>query len=104
MCLMNLSNVNGIQQISIPNIDKIVHFTLYAVLAFIWMYSLYQNGKENSFRNNAILVFTIFSLFGVLIEFLQENFTQTRSAEILDVLSNCTGLLFGIIISKLILK
>lgn len=100
---MSFSNIKGVQQIKIPNIDKLVHFTLYAVFSFLWMWSLIYK-TQKTFLKNACLIFFVGSALGILIEFLQENFTQTRSAEVLDVVSNCSGILFGLLISKLVLK
>lgn len=101
---MSFSNIKEVQQIKIPNIDKIVHFALYTLLSFFWMWSLIKKNQPNSFVKCAFLIFVVGSSFGILIEFLQENFTKTRSGELLDVVCNCTGILTGILISKLILK
>ena len=99
---MSFSNFEEVKQIKIPNIDKLVHFVLYTTLSFLWMWGLVKKNKPNSFFKYAVLIFIIGSSFGVLIEFLQENFTQTRSAEILDVVCNCIGILTGIILKKII--
>lgn len=101
---MSFSNVKEIQQIKIPNIDKIVHFGLYFALSFLWMWSLVKPQKANSFFKTAFIIFVLATFFGLFIELIQENYTATRSAELLDVVSNCTGALTGILISKLILK
>lgn len=101
---MSFSNIKQIQQIKIPNIDKIVHFILYTFLSFFWMWSLVKKNMPNSFKKCALLIFIIASSFGILIEILQENFTKTRSGEFLDVICNCSGILAGILISKLISK
>lgn len=100
---MNFSNINEIPKISIPNFDKIVHFTLYTILSFLWMWSL-KTKANHSFKKNASFIFLIGTCFGIVIEILQETLTQTRSGEILDVLSNSSGILFGLLISKIVLK
>jgi len=100
---MSFASVKEVKLIKIPNIDKIVHFTMYATFSFLWMWSLVKK-TPNSFLKNAVLIFLIGSVFGIIIEFLQENFTQTRSGEVLDVICNCAGILTGIIIRKLISK
>nr|WP_297308627.1 VanZ family protein [uncultured Flavobacterium sp.] len=100
---MSFSNIKEVQQIRIPNADKIVHFILYSVLSFLWMWSLITNAKH-SFKKNASFIFLIGTCFGIVIEILQEIFTQSRSGEILDVVSNCSGILFGLLISKIVLK
>lgn len=100
---MSFSNVKQVQQIKIPNIDKIVHFTMYATFAFLWMWALVKKTPK-SFSKYAKLIFLIGAIFGIIIEFLQENLTQTRSGEFLDVVCNCAGIFSGLIISKLILK
>jgi len=101
---MSFSNIKEVQQIKIPNIDKIVHYALYTLLSFFWMWSLVKKNQPNSFKKYALLIFIFGSAFGILIEILQEYFTKSRSGEFLDVVSNCSGILTGILISKLISK
>jgi VanZ family protein len=81
----------GAQKESIPHLDKLVHLTCYLVYAF----SLQQILKRK--YRIGILIYCI--LFGVVVEFLQEQ-TGYRSFEYADMLANSLGALLGIFIGK----
>ena len=68
--------------------DKIIHICVFIFLS-CWF--------SGQFKSNIKLLFCI-SLYGVLIEFLQQ-FTPYRSAELFDILANEIGIIIGIIIA-----
>tara|TARA_B110000444_G_scaffold40338_1_gene36129 strand:- start:388 stop:792 length:405 start_codon:yes stop_codon:yes gene_type:complete len=76
--------------LDLPNtaLDKIIHICVFIFLS-CWF--------SGQFKSNIKLLFCI-SLFGVLIEFLQQ-FTPYRSAELFDILANEIGIIIGIIIA-----
>ncbi|NNT71366.1 VanZ family protein [Flavobacterium sp. IMCC34852] len=77
-------------KITISGYDKYGHFFFHFVFTLLWGYYFLLKQQQLSFRN--LLGIVIVSLaYGILIEFLQENFTQTRQADVLDVLANFTG-------------
>lgn len=93
-CLINLSNINEVQKIKIPNLDKVVHFLFYTTSSFLWSWAL-LNKKASAYKLNlALMVFGLI-LFGLLVEFLQDLLPTQRSFEWLDVLCNTLGVLFG---------
>lgn len=92
-CLINLSDINEVNEISIPNVDKIVHFVFYTVSSCLWLLALLK-GKTSK-KTIIILVVSALILFGLTVEYLQDAFTVHRSFEWLDVLSNTLGVLFG---------
>ncbi len=93
-CLINLSNISEVKKISIPNLDKVVHFIFYTTSSFLWSWAL-LNKKASTFKLNlTIMVFGLI-LFGLMIEFLQDVLPTQRSFEWLDVLCNTAGVLFG---------
>lgn len=102
-CLINLSNINEVQKISIPNIDKIVHFIFYTTSSFLWSWAL-LNKKTPNYKLNLILIVLGLILFGLMIEFLQDVFPTKRSFEWLDVASNTVGVLVGTTIYLLYTK
>ncbi|PTN07217.1 VanZ family protein [Mangrovibacterium marinum] len=75
----------------IPQLDKIVHFTLYlgwSVLVLLTL-SLYKR------RFNAAFILFLLLLCSLLIELLQFALPIGRSFSILDLLANSAGLLAG---------
>ena len=93
-CLINLSNVNEVQKINIPHIDKMVHFSFYTISSFLWSWAL-LNSKSKHFYFNLILIVLGLIMFGLGIEFLQDILPTKRSFEWYDVLANTLGVLFG---------
>lgn len=93
-CLVNLSNINEVQKVAFPHIDKIVHFIFYATASFLWSWAL-LNKNSNYYRLNLILVVTGLIVFGLTVEFLQDILPTKRSFEWLDVVSNTAGVLVG---------
>ena len=93
-CLINLSNINEVQKIRIPNIDKVVHFIFYTTSSFLWSWAL-LNKKTTTFKLNLTLIVFGLILFGLMVEFLQDILPTKRSFEWLDVLCNTLGVLFG---------
>ncbi|HDS06732.1 MAG TPA: hypothetical protein ENO05_03815 [Bacteroides sp.] len=77
---------------SIPALDKIGHFSMYAFLGFVAL--LESHCKPSCFRFHTLLLLCIFSL-SIIIEVLQATVVSTRSAEWLDLLANASGLLSG---------
>jgi len=93
-CLINLSNINEVQKIRIPNLDKVVHFIFYTTSSFLWSWAL-LNKKASTFKLNLTLIVFGLILFGLMVEFLQDILPTQRSFEWLDVLCNSLGVLFG---------
>lgn len=92
-CLINLSDINGVKKINIPNMDKIVHFVFYTVSSYLWLRALLRT--ETSEKRTVLSVVAGLIFFGLAVEYLQDAFTAQRSFEWLDVLSNTMGVLCG---------
>ncbi len=83
--------------------DKIVHFLLYFFMSILWLMAYPCLWKKKK------IYFIVLVAWGIMIEILQANFVQGRSGEILDVLFNTAGILFGFYINykfakKIIIK
>ncbi len=75
--------------------DKLVHAIIYLVLSFVWL--LYASVINNQLITiKIILVILIACLFyGIIIELFQELFTNSRTADYLDVVANMIGACLG---------
>ncbi|WP_277632193.1 VanZ family protein [Avrilella dinanensis] len=93
-CLINLSNIDSVQKISFPHIDKIVHFVFYTTASFLWLWALSARKKKLS-GLIIILIVAGLILFGLMVEILQDVFPTRRSFEWLDVLCNTAGVITG---------
>jgi VanZ family protein len=79
-----------VPKVSIPDIpvpDKLVHLLFYTTI-MLWFGLIYRPGR--SYKRLGVLFF----LMGIVIEVIQ-GFTSYRSMDVMDMLSNAAGLLFG---------
>lgn len=81
-------------QVSIT--DKVVHFLAYFILTFIALLSSTQ-------KHSLFMILAIQILIGVFVEVAQ-SFTPDRTPELLDVLANSLGVLFGALVYFLFRK
>ena len=79
--------------ISFPFLDKVVHFILFFIQSILITNTLY----EYSDRNNRIILIAsiiLILLFGLIIE-IQQIYLPYRTFEIMDLIANFLGVLFG---------
>jgi len=79
--------------ISFPFLDKVVHFILFFIQSILITNTLY----EYSDRNNRIILIAsiiLLLLFGLIIE-IQQIYLPYRKFEIMDLIANFVGVLFG---------
>lgn len=87
--------------IEIPHIDKVIHFIFYTVFAVLGCLYLKEQKKESFQLNREVLkMLGIAILYGIAIEILQDLMPFDRAAEILDVLANTLGAIFGSLLIK----
>lgn len=72
--------------IAIPNKDKIVHFGFYFVFVFSWI-----NAIQPKLTKNKVKIVFVAILYGIIIEVLQAELTETRQADFYDALANTCG-------------
>ncbi len=89
---------SGPQLLDISNIDKFEHAFAYCVLSLSWLLFFYQKKTTT----NYVILGCIF--YGIIIEVLQETITLHRTAELLDVVANSTGVVLGLLIFNQISK
>ena len=94
-CLTDSSNIPAI---SIPNIDKIVHFCFHFGFTISWILFFKKELKGKAPDDyKAYFISFIFSVFfGITIEVLQSVLTTTRAADVIDILANTIGALAGV--------
>ena len=95
LCLLPSSGVSH-SGINIPYFDKILHFGFYFLLSIIFIYDFkFFKKREYKFRK-IIIVFLVCVIFGALIEILQHYLIESRSGDIVDLLADTLGIIFGI--------
>lgn len=75
-----------------PHKDKVAHFVMYGVFAFLLLRALNSSGKDRS--NLKIKVIIIAFSYGVMMEIVQ-YFIPARSFEVMDIVANGFGAVGG---------
>lgn len=85
--------------------DKIAHVLLYTLFALFWSTALRRQNSNENLRIKAFKIIFIggFAL-GLVLELIQENFIFGRYFELLDLVANGIGCIFGIILFKIIYR
>ncbi len=94
LSLVSLSSIKD--PIDVPYKDKAVHFVFYFVFVLLWTIWVY---KSDIFKPIWV-VLLIGIVLGICIEFCQANFTNERKFELLDIMANTIGAIFGYITAK----
>ena len=92
----SLINPKSINVTSIHISDKILHLVSYAVLMNAWLMAFVKWKKVE----NQWTLFVILTLFGIIIEVMQGEFTNTRTPDVRDVLANTIGLWMELVVFK----
>jgi VanZ family protein len=95
--LLCLEPASDLPKIQISNIDKLVHFTFHFVFIILWYLFLNSINKIVNSKALVILFFVSFA-FGIVIEISQQEFTNSRKGDILDVISNISGAFLALIL------
>ncbi|WP_121964923.1 VanZ family protein [Myroides sp. N17-2] len=103
-CLLSSEAIAKAPRFDIPYKDKVAHFTFYFVFSIIWFVYSVKSMPNKSRIWLSILIFTIASVMGGIVEMLQYFFSPTRSAEWADELANCLGSLFGVLLCLTLFK
>ncbi|MEO6168861.1 MAG: VanZ family protein, partial [Chitinophagales bacterium] len=78
------------------HIDKAVHFTMYAVLSFLLLRSIFRQQMKRLPRYGTRVAAVIFSAgAGVAIEVFQPLLTDYRQFEWMDMMANAIGAISG---------
>ncbi len=86
-------------------IDKLYHFMAYAVMGFLWTWTLRDRAglAGPATRRIVAAAFVISALFGVAMEVLQ-HFVPLRQADVFDAAANALGAIFGAVVAGRALK
>lgn len=96
--LLSLFSFSGmdVPGVGVPNLDKAVHFTFYFGAALLGAHAIRERtqGKISLLRTLGVVFFSVV-IYGIIIEVLQNGFTEDRNGDFLDVVANTTGALMG---------
>lgn len=78
-------------------IDKIVHFLFYFILALLMSFGFYSK-KNEPFYKRVVVIIAIGISIGGLVEILQGNFIPNRCFDFFDIFANSSGTIAGYVI------
>ena len=86
----------SVPSIDIPHFDKLVHLTFYFVFTALGCFAFREMDRRNTPLKKAIVKIVLYAvIYGIIIEVLQGVATKDREPDMLDVLANSLGALFG---------
>lgn len=98
--VLSLININKLPDLGSDFDDKLYHMGAYSVFVFLSF-----NYLKKIDMKNAVLIAMIFSIiYGIIIELLQEVLNVNRTFDLLDILANTVGVIFGYFVIRYINK
>lgn len=94
LTLLSLISLNGVPKLGSSFDDKIYHCGAYLLMTLLWYNVLHRTSTKFQILFSAIIAIG----YGIIIEVFQQVFTTNRQEDIEDVLANCIGVLFAIIL------
>ncbi|MDO4728033.1 MAG: VanZ family protein [Bacteroidota bacterium] len=88
LSLVSFSSMSG-TAVKVPFLDKLVHFTFYAVFVYLWGNSISSDGQTRFVIIRNLVIIAVF--LGLILEVLQELCTEYRSMDFYDALANSVG-------------
>jgi VanZ family protein len=89
----------------IPNLDKLVHATLFGTFVFLWsIYFATRKEKNNQSDSRYVLILIIACLFGYGTELMQKYIIPNRDYDVYDILADSIGAVLGFLIVRLTVK
>lgn len=92
--------------LEIPGLDKVVHAIMFGGLAFVASLDLARRSKTFCplSKMSLIAVASAATLFGGVVEFLQQSMQLGRGGDIIDFAADCIGAFVAVMIAKRILN
>jgi VanZ family protein len=89
----------------IPNLDKLVHATLFGSFVFLWsIYYATRKEKNNHSDSRFVLILIIACLYGVATELMQKYLIPNRDYDIYDIMADSIGAVLGFLFVLLSVK
>mgnify|MGYP002395332584 CR=1 FL=1 len=89
-------DIDGVPKLGSSFDDKIFHVLAYVGLGFLWV-TYYKIVKPNK---SLWYIFLVLLSFGIFLELVQHQINPNRTFDLVDLLSNCFGVVLGTIVAK----
>ena len=91
-------------KLSIPQLDKVVHFILFGTFVFLWSFFFAAKAGNRNWDSLFLRMAVIACIYGTAMEFIQKYFIPNRDFDVLDIAADVVGALGGYFVSRLIIK
>lgn len=89
---------SGMPSVGFKGIDKVVHVFFFFFLVLLWQIALFKKDGDVIPRKIIFWILGIILVYGILVEVLQEQLTNTRTADPFDVLADFIGAVLGVFV------
>ncbi|MEO5980214.1 MAG: VanZ family protein [Chryseolinea sp.] len=87
------------------SLDKLIHIGLFTTLVSLWCLPFIPIKNDSSKLKTLFVVIALaFSLYGVAIEFIQDNFVSNRTFGVDDMVADAIGSFIGLLVANWQLK
>ncbi len=83
-----------------PHGDKVVHFTLFAVLTLLWSITMEHLRGRSSTLATVLFLILCSSFLGAMLEYIQHILPAQRDGDWLDWIADVIGSITGIVLSR----
>ena len=88
---------------TIPYLDKYVHFVLFGTFVFLWAF--YRAARKGEIKTLRIFnIFIVSCLYGIAMEYIQKYFIPNRDFDVNDILADILGAFGGFLVCVFLLK
>ena len=92
--IFSLINLSELPSIDVDDSDKILHVIAYALLMLTWYLTFHKNSSLKMILKIAIACI----LYGTILEVIQGKLTTQRTADLLDIVANCVGVITMVLV------
>lgn len=94
------NNIPKTPFLAIPHFDKLVHFGIFAVFAFLLNYGLSKQSSVFCQKYQYTIALLIGVIYSAATELLQYIFISVRTGEFWDFMANTIGCMLGVLVFK----
>jgi glycopeptide antibiotics resistance protein len=96
LVIVTLVDLNDVPSLGSSFDDKIYHVLAYVGLGFLWLTYFRPIISKAGF----LYVLAVLLVFGMFLELIQHQINSNRTFDILDLFSNCLGIVLGTIVAN----
>ncbi len=94
--VLSLINSSSLPDVSISNIDKLVHAIFFFILTIVWFLFFKSTRKKKIFVDAISRSIILAAFLGVCIEIAQEFLTEDRTGDLMDIVADLFGTVIAI--------